>query len=221
MSQSGLVKFVDTTPAAISRLIAKVRLSNLTVNNLPPCLKPFAGMRLTFAEYSDTQGRVIVEDTFCAAIVEYYAIWLKPRQPRDNIKAQETLRLIQYLGIRVFIHQKTGWNKPAAESTVVLKSREIKKQNNLSQNAAIRDYYDTRPLMDYSAMSKLAANQIRYHDVHPVEAICKALDLYMPKHKAELIPVIENVYKADKRFKAEAKQKRLAAGIQLSLPLGI
>lgn len=38
----------------------------------------------------------------------------------------------------------------------------------------------------------------------------------MPKHKAELILVIENVYKADKRLKAEAKQKRLAAGIQLS-----
>ncbi|MEH1822252.1 MAG: hypothetical protein V7L31_24785 [Nostoc sp.] len=43
----------------------------------------------------------------------------------------------------------------------------------------------------------------------------------MPKHKAELIPVMENIYKADKRFKAEAKQKRLAAGIQLSLPLDI
>ncbi|MBN4000410.1 hypothetical protein [Nostoc sp. LPT] len=120
MSQSGLARFVDTTPAAISRLIAKVRLSNPTVNNLPPCLKPFAGMRLTFAEYSDTQGRVIVEDAFCAAVVEYYAKWSKPRQPGGNIKAQEALRLIQYLGIRVFIHHKTGWNKPVAESTVIL-----------------------------------------------------------------------------------------------------
>ncbi|MEH2389638.1 MAG: hypothetical protein V7K14_28535 [Nostoc sp.] len=111
MSQSGLARFVDTTPAAISRLIDKVRLSDPTVNNLPPCLKPFAGMRLAFAEYSDTKGRVIVEDTFCAAVVEYYAKRSKPRQPRGNVKAQQALRLIQHLGMRVFIHQKTGWNK--------------------------------------------------------------------------------------------------------------
>jgi len=120
MSQSGLAKFVGTTPAAISRLISKVRLSDPTVNNLPSCLKPFAGMSLTLAEYSDGQGRVIVEDGFCAAVVEYYAIWSKSKQPRGNIKAQQALTLIQHLGMRVFIHEKTSWNKPATESTFLL-----------------------------------------------------------------------------------------------------
>ncbi|BAY79221.1 hypothetical protein NIES25_57050 (plasmid) [Nostoc linckia NIES-25] len=226
MSQSGLAKFVDTTPAAISRLISKVRLSDPKVNKLPSCLKRFAGMSLTLTEYSDRQGQAIIEDGFCAGVVEYYANWSKPR---GNIKAQQALTLIQHLGMRVFIHQKTGWksnssspipndfeqefaahkerftvkqilkieDRPELMSAVQmwqqkhsasrrifadtndalnqclqgLKSREIKKQNNLSQNSAIRDYYDTRPLMDYSAMSKLAANQIRYHDVHPIEAV--------------------------------------------------
>lgn len=275
MSHNGLGRFVGKNQTSISKLIKKVRASDFQDNHLSPCLKPFAGMRLTLVGYSDEEGRDIVEDGFCAAVVEYYAKWSKPRQPGGNIKAQQALTLIQHLGMRVFIHQKTGWkansaspipndfeqefavhkerftvrqilkieNHPELMSAVQLwqekhsasrmifaetndalnkclqglKSREIKKQNNLSQNSAIRDYYDTRPLMDYSAMSKLAANQIRYHDIHPVEAVCKALDLYMPKHKAELIPVIENVYKADKRLKAESKQKILAAGIQLSL----
>lgn len=35
------------------------------------------------------------------------------------------------------------------------------------------------------------------------------------------IPIIENVYKADRRLQAEKRQRELAAGIQLSLPLGI
>ncbi|MHC5933930.1 hypothetical protein [Nostoc sp.] len=61
-------------------------------------------MRLTLIGYSDEEGRDIVEDGFCAAVVEYYAKWSKPRQPGGNIKAQQALRLIQHLGMRVFIH---------------------------------------------------------------------------------------------------------------------
>ncbi|QSV61996.1 MAG: hypothetical protein HEQ26_03690 [Dolichospermum sp. DL01] len=260
-------------------VIKKVRESDLHNNNLPYCLKVFAGCSLTLAEYVDTQGRDIVEDGFCAAVVKYYAKYSKPRQPGGNLKAQQALQLIEQLGMRVFIHQKTGWksqyyspigdefdqelnahkerftirqivkiedhpelmfavqewqkkhhssrkifadtNDTLNECLQGMRAKEIKQHNNLPKSAAIRDHYDTRPLMNYSVLMKLAANQIRYHNIHPVEAVHKGLDLYMPKHKAELIPVIENIKKADKRLKAEDERRRLAAGVQLSLPLGL
>lgn len=281
MSHRGLARFVGKSQASVSTWINNVRKSDPQNNDLPPCLKVFAGCSLTLPGYVDNQGRDIIEDGFCAAIVKYYAQYSNPRKPGGNVKAQQALQLIEHLGMRVFIHQKTGWkpqydypihddfekefeihkgryavrqivkleDHPELMSAVKywlnknslrlsrkiysdtnealnkclqgINAREIKEQNNLSKSAAIRDYYDTRPLMNYSALIKLAANQIRYHNIHPVKAVHKALDLYMPNHKPEPIPVIENIKKADKRLKAEAERRRLAAGVQLSLPLGI
>lgn len=279
MSHRGLASFVGFTQTTVSKLIKKVRSSEPENNRLHPCLKPFAGRSLTLPGYTDGQGRDIVEDGFCAAVVKYYAKYSKPRQPGANLKAQQALQFIEHLGMRVYIHQKTGWKSqngssirdefeqefeahkgrltvrqilkledhPELMSAVQdwqkkhhfsrkifadtndtlnqciqgMRSREIKRENNLPKNAAIRDYYDTRPLMDYSALSKLAANQIRYYNVNPVEAVYKAFELYMPKHKAELLPIIENIHKADKRLKAEAERRRLTGCVQLSLPLGI
>lgn len=281
MSHRGLARFVGKTQGTVSKLINKVRKSDPQNNDLPSCLKLFAGCSLTLPEYVDSIGRDILEDGFCAAVVKYYAKYSQPRKPGGNLKAQQALQLIEHLGMRVFIHQKTGWKSqyyspvrdefeqefeahkgrytvrqivkledhPELMSAVQewqkinglnlsrkifadtndalnkclqgMRSREIKEQNHLHKSAAIRDYYDTRPLMNYSVLMKLAANQIRYQNIHPVEAVHKALDLYMPNHKPEPIPVIENIKKADKRLKAEAERRRLAAGVQLSLPLGI
>lgn len=263
---------------------------------MPECLKPFAGKNLTLPGYYDQQGRDILEDGFCAAVVEYYAKWSNSQNRKNRFKAEQALQeiealgiqfiqdkageLIQHIGMRVLIHQKTGWQPnynsssydnfnqvwdthkkrlivredqkhyydPELKSAIEmyrkehglslkiysetydamnqviqgLKSREIKNNNKLAKSASIRDYFDTPPLFNYSGLSRLAANFIRDWDIPPVEAVYKAGELFLPKsHQPQPVPIIENVYKADRRLQAEKRQRELAAGIQLSLPLGI
>ncbi len=296
MSHRGLARFVGVAQEAISYLVRKVRNANSKIDSLPECLKPFAGKNLTLPGYYDRLGRDILEDGFCAAVVEYYAKYSKSKNKDSKFKAEQALQeiealgiqfirdqageLIQHIGMRVLIRQKTGWQPnynpsssdnfqqvwathkvrlnvrdnlkheldPELKSAIELyrkahglsrkiysetydamnqviqglKSREIKKNNNLAKSAAIRDYFDTRPLFDYSGLSRLAANFIRDRDIHPVKAVCEAAELFLPKsHEPQPVPIVENVYKADRRLQAEKRQRELAAGIQLSLPLGI
>lgn len=274
MSHRGLARFVGVVQAHVSYLINKIRSAEPTNNDLTECLKPFAGKSLSLTNYFDPGGRDILEDLLCAAVVEYYANHYKPRRQGGNAKAKQAHKLIQGLGMRLFINQKTGW-KPYSGSqsdnfeqelevhkgrysvrqilrfeddpelrdaicgwrdkhrasrkifsdtydtmnTLLqgLKSREIKTNNNLPKSALIRDYYDTRPLMDYSAITRLTTNQIRCHDVHPVEAVKIVFGWLYPEHNPQPAPLKENVYKAEKRLQSEAKQRRLAEGIQLSL----
>lgn len=296
MSHRGLARFVGVDKTAVTRLVKKVRNANPGTESLPECLKPFAGKNLTLPGYYDQQGRDILEDGFCAAVVEYYAKWSKSKNKESKFKAEQALQeiealgiqfihdkageLIQHIGMRVLIRQKTGWQPnynpfysdnfqqvwathkerlnrretlkheldPELKSAIELyrkahglsrkiysetydamnqviqglKSREIKKNNNLAKSAAIRDYFDTRPLFNYEGLSHLAANFIRDRDIPPVEAVYKAGELFLPKsHEPQPVPIVENVYKADRRLQAEKQQRELAAGIQLSLPLGI
>jgi hypothetical protein len=274
MSHSGLSRFVGIKQSSVSKLIARIRKADPTANRLKECLKPFAGSTSRLTTYFDPEGRDILHDGLCAAIVKYYAKYYKPRIPGDNIKAQNALNLIEHLGMRVFIHQKTGWktnqasygadtfeqdfdahkgrysvrqilrfeDNPELKSAIHeyqrehrlsrkvfsdtydemnkllqgIKSRDIKQNNNLSKSALIRDYYDTRPLMDYSAITRLTTNQIR-KNVHPVEAVKLVFSWLYPDYVPQPIPLIENVNKADRRLKAEAKRRRLAASVQLSL----
>jgi hypothetical protein len=100
-----------------------------------------------------------------------------------------------------------------------LKSKEIKRNNKLSKSASIRDHFETRPLFDYSGLSRLAANFIRDHNKHPVEAVHLAGQLFLPSSYVPTpVPIVENVYKADRRLRTEKKNRELAAGIQLLLP---
>ncbi|MBD2490566.1 hypothetical protein [Aulosira sp. FACHB-615] len=277
MSHAGLARFIGVRGKAIWRWVNLVRKSNPSHNSLPECLKPFAGYNLTLSGYSDPEGRDILADGFCAAMIEYYASYSKQVNKESQIKAKQTLDLIKHLGMRLFIHKKTGWQSSYHSSSSVednfelefeahrvrfsirkilrlddypelqsaikeygekhhclcpklfcdthdamnellqgLKAREIRQKNKLSRSVSLRDHYDTRPLMDYSALTRLAANQIRYEDKHPVEAVGIAFKLLLPKHTPQPIEIIENVYKADQRFRRLTKQKKLAASVQLS-----
>ncbi|MEH1829450.1 MAG: hypothetical protein V7L22_29625 [Nostoc sp.] len=278
MSHSGLSRFLGVPRQRVSKWVKRVQEANRADNSLPNCLKPFAGWDLVLTGYFDIEGRNILTDGFCAAMIEYYASYSKQVNKESQVKAQQTLDLIKHLGMRFFIHKKTGWKSsdrsscpvetnfelefeahrvrlsvreilrleeyPELKSAITeygrkyhcvcpklfsdthdamnkllqgLKAREIREQNKLSRNVSLRDHYDTRPLMDYSAISRLTANQIRYHDKHPVEAVRIAFELLLPKHIPQSVPIIENVYRADKRLKDVAKQRRLKAGVQLSL----
>jgi hypothetical protein len=294
MSQSGLARFVGVS--SVSQLTKKIRRANPTINDLPECLKPFAGRTLRLPGYSDQQGRDILEDVFCAAVVEYYARWSKSNSKQSKVKAEQALELIQRLGMefiqekageviqnigmRRFIHNKTGWQPPYnshvsdnfeqefaahkerltvreilkheldpelksaieewrkanrasqkiysdtfdAMNQVLqgLKSKEIKQNNKLPKSASIRDYFETRPLFDYSGLNRLAANFIRDHNIPPVDAVHMAGKLFLPtSYVPKPVPIVENVYKADKRLRTEKQKRALAAGTQLSLPLGI
>jgi hypothetical protein len=280
MSHNGLARFLDLNQVSISTLVRKVRKANPTNNKLPECLKPFAGLSLTLRGYSDQQGRDILDDGFCAAVVEYYAQWSKVINQESKIKAKQALSMIQHLGMRLFIHKKTGWQPnykrsksdefelefaahnerltvreilkkelhPELISAVQqwqrkhhasrkiysdtleamnlmiqgIKSREIKTNNNLPKSASIRDYFETRPLIDYSALNRLVANLIRDRDMHPVEAVHEASLLYLStKYVPQPVPIVENVYKAEKRLQAKKKNRELSAGTQLSLPLSM
>jgi hypothetical protein len=100
-----------------------------------------------------------------------------------------------------------------------LKSREIKQNNKLPKSASIRDHFETRPLFDYSGLSRLAANFIRDHNKHPVDAVNLAGQLFLPSSYVPTpVPIVENVNKADRRLQTEKKNRELAAGIQLLLP---
>lgn len=291
MSQSGLARFVGVS--SVSYLTNKIRTANPTINNLPECLKPFAGKNLTLKGYFDAGGRHILEDRFCAAVVEYYARWSKSNSEQSKVKSEQALKLIQHLGMkfmqerageviqnigmRRFIHNKTGWQQPdnnhvpdnfeqefAAHNKRLtvreslkhelgpelksaieewrkanrasqkiysdtydamnlvlqgLKSREIKQNNKLSKSASIRDHFETRPLIDYIGLTRLAANFIHDRNMDPVKAVRLAGDLFLPSSYVPApVPIVENVYKADRRLQTEKKNRELAAGKQLSLP---
>jgi DNA-binding transcriptional regulator YiaG len=249
MSHSGLARFLGVRHQRVSKWVKKIRQADPTENSLPKCLKTFAGCDLVLTGYFDIEGRNILADGFCAALIEYYASYSKQVNKESQAKAQQTLDLIQHLGMRLFIHKKTGWQSkyyssspvednfelefeahkvrlsvreilrleeyPELKSAITeygqkhhclcpklfsdthdamnkllqgLKAREIREQNKLSRNVSLRDHYDTRPLMDYSAISRLTANQIRYHEKHPVEAVRIAFELLLPKHIPQSVP---------------------------------
>lgn len=293
MSHSGLARFVGVASKSISNIVRKTRTADPKSNYLPECLKPFASKNLTLTGYFDAGGRDILEDRFCAAVVEYFARWSKSKNRQNKVKAEQALELIQHLGMelmherageliqnigmRHFIHKKTGWqppynshvpdnfeqvltahkerltwreflkheNNPELKSAIEewrkanhasikiysdtfdainqviqgLKSREIKQNNKLPKSASIRDYFDTNPLFNYSGLSRLAANFIRDRKMHPVEAVHMAGQLFLPSsYVPKPVPIVENVYKADRRLRTEKQNRELAAGIQLLLP---
>jgi len=108
MSMRGLGRFVGKTSTAIGYWFNKVEKADPINNSLPEPLKPFAGKSLKLDGYNDPQGRGILEDRFCSALVEYYAV--KAHDADTNVIAKARLALIRDLGMRLFIHMKTGWH---------------------------------------------------------------------------------------------------------------
>lgn len=292
MSRSGLARLVGVRPPSIDKLVKRVRTAHPITNTLPKGLKPFAGKKLRLPGYADPERRDILNDIFCAAVVEYYARWSKFKNKESRVKAEQTLELIQQLGaesmqekageliqnigMRRFIHEKTGWQPNYSSSCTsdtfeqewtthierfkqrgilidlhwelmtaikkwqqenrasrkiysdtldamnqviqALKASEIKQNNKLSQNASIRDYFETRPLFDYSGLNRLAANFIRDRNMHPVDAVHEAGKLFLPhSYIPKPLPIVENIRKVDKRLREEKQKRELAGGTQLSL----
>src|SRR4028118_32508 len=85
MSLSGLGRFVGKSHTAISYWVKKAKEADSINNSLPEPLKPFAGKSLTLEGYKDPQGRDILEDRFCSALVEYYG------DDKANVIAQARL----------------------------------------------------------------------------------------------------------------------------------
>jgi hypothetical protein len=139
MSISGLARFVGKHHPTISYWVKKVKQADSINNDLPEPLKPFAGKPLTLEGYRDPRGRYILEDRFCSAIVEYFAIW--SRDAETNSIAKARLTLIRDLGMRLYIHLKTGWypdceeedfNRDAQQEQKLLKSAEIRDQHRVT-----------------------------------------------------------------------------------------
>lgn len=265
MSHRGLARFIDKHHTTIMRWAEKVRNADPLKNDLPQPLKSFSGKNLTLGQYEDSQGRDILEDTFCAALTEYFAWWAPDAD--ENHAAKNALGFIRDIGIRQFIHLKTGWSpvtssvdfeseftrhkqrlntrialkdvfrvelmdairdwrkahkasrKVFSEAQDVvnkrlqgLKSRQIKDRNGLAKSALIRDYFDAEPLIDYSAINRLAANLIITKDMHPAKAVSIACDMYIkPGYTPAPVPLLENVHKADKRLAAEKRKRDISA----------
>ncbi len=95
---------------AISNLLAEIEASDPETNDLPDCLKPFAG-RGWRLETNDSRGRLIVPDEVCYAIAEYYVF--EARQYNGKQIATTNFRSIAKAGMRVFIWSRTGFIPPA------------------------------------------------------------------------------------------------------------
>jgi hypothetical protein len=275
MSHRGLGRFIGKNHSIVTRWVQKVRDADPVLNNLPNCLKPFAGKNLTLVQYDDPTGRDILNDSFCGAMVKLFASEVPKRL--QTSKAQAAEQLINSVGMRQIIHLKTGW-KPQqvfedfevvhrlhkqrmvtrlalkdvfrvelmdaikawrqrhnasrkvfweaqdAVNTRIqgLKSQEIKVSNGLSKSSYIRDYFDAEPLIDYSAINRLASNLIEGKDVHPVDAVNQACDLYLkPGFHPAPLPILENVHHADRRLREFNKRKKLKASQHQQLSLGL
>jgi hypothetical protein len=84
-----------------------------------------------------------------------------------------------------------------------LRSRQIKKSNNLPPSALIRDYFDVSAIVDYSSISQLSANFLR-SDIakDPVEAVNMACDCYLPDdYTAKPCKLVEDINKINRRRK--------------------
>lgn len=99
-----------------------------------------------------------------------------------------------------------------------IKSRTIKSKTGLSLADLIRDYFGTKPLAVYSAINTLAINFVNDDDMAPLDAVHRACDAYLSRgYLPKPVPMIENLYVEGAKLKSVRRQKRLQAGIQMSL----
>ena len=82
----------------------------------------------------------------------------------------------------------------------------------------IRDYFAAPPLVNYSAINKIATNSINDRDLDPIEAVREACESYFGvSYTPKPVMLVENVHSQGKRLKAARRKRRLNTGIQLNL----
>lgn len=100
------------------------------------------------------------------------------------------------------------------------KSKGIKTAYELPLFTLLRDHLDVHPLVSYSAINKLAKNDIEENGTNPIEAVHKACDRYLgSSYIPKVYPKAENLYKKGKRLASTKAKQALIKGIQLQLPL--
>ena len=84
-----------------------------------------------------------------------------------------------------------------------LRSRDIKKSNNLPKSALIRDYFEVDVLVDYSSISQIAANLLNNETAcNPIKAIDMAFACYLPSNYiAKPCALVENINKVGSNLK--------------------
>ena len=94
----------------------------------------------------------------------------------------------------------------------------IRELGGLPLGDLIRDYYGASPLVDYSAINKIATNSIEDKDIHPVTAVKEACEGYFGvSYTPRPVILLENIHSQGKRLQAATRLRRLKAGIQLNL----
>ena len=109
MTVSALADFCGVDQPVITNLLNKVRDSDPILNDLEDCLKLYAGNDLRLIS-NDSQGRLIIIDEVCQAILEYYAFDARSYKGKDI--AVNNFRVISKAGMRLFIWSKTGYVPP-------------------------------------------------------------------------------------------------------------
>ena len=103
---SELACLASGSTSTLSDLIDKIEGSGPEGNDLSEPLKPFAG-RVLRLEAKDPQGRLLIPDDVCQAVLEHYAF--EARKYPGKQSAMENYRSIAKAGMRIFIWVKTGY----------------------------------------------------------------------------------------------------------------
>jgi hypothetical protein len=108
LSKSGLALFCGVSQQAVSKLFARIEKTSQP-NDLPESLKPLCDkpLKLTtgIVEGTKYSNVDIVPDDACAAVIEYYAF----DAPNPTNRAKQSIRGFVRVGLRVYIHARTGW----------------------------------------------------------------------------------------------------------------
>jgi hypothetical protein len=160
MSQSGLARFIGVHQAKISRWVKRVQQADSLSNSLPKCLKLFAGQDIHLLGYFDCENQSILSDGFCAAMIEYYALHSRQVNKESQAKAQQTLDLIKHLGMRLFIHKKTGW-----QSSYCYSSPKTPWWQKIAGTFADNSAYDEAMQLGHEYRESLRSNLIESRDV--------------------------------------------------------
>jgi hypothetical protein len=109
MTVTALADFCGIDQPAITNLLNKIRDSDPITKDIEESLKPYAGKDWRLIT-NDSQGRLIIVDEVCQAVVEYYA--LDARSYKGKEVARDNFRVIAKAGMRLFIWSKTGYIPP-------------------------------------------------------------------------------------------------------------
>ena len=98
------------------------------------------------------------------------------------------------------------------------RARDIRELGGLPLGDLIRDYFNAKSLVMYSAINRLAKNNILDKNQHPIEAVESACDDYLGKqYVPKPCQIVENVHVQGQRLSKKFRRARQSNVMQLSL----